>query len=152
MNPAAREGMCLTSLFGGLSLANGGLGAVHGFAGVIGGMFGAPHGEVCASLLPAVMKYNVKALKELGGKVAVLDRYREISVWLTGDQSAMIEDGVEWLKAITEKLFIPSLKQIGIHQEDFDEIVNKSAKASSMQKNPLKLSYDTLANILSESY
>jgi alcohol dehydrogenase class IV len=49
---AAREDMALASLYGGLALANAGLGAVHGFAGVAGGMFQAPHGAVCAALLP----------------------------------------------------------------------------------------------------
>ena len=58
----AREDMALASLFGGLALANAGLGAVHGFAGPIGGMFNAPHGMVCAALLPHVMKTNLENL------------------------------------------------------------------------------------------
>src|SRR5215213_8761925 len=59
----ARHDMALGSLFGGLALANAGLGAVHGFAGPIGGMFSAPHGAVCAALLPFVMAANLKALR-----------------------------------------------------------------------------------------
>jgi alcohol dehydrogenase class IV len=54
-----REDMSVASLFGGLALANAGLGAVHGFAAPIGGMFAAPHGAVCAALLPHVMKSNM---------------------------------------------------------------------------------------------
>ena len=42
----ARLDMSLASLFGGLALANAGLGAVHGFAAAIGGAFDAPHGAV----------------------------------------------------------------------------------------------------------
>jgi alcohol dehydrogenase class IV len=60
---AAREDMALASLFGGLALANAGLGAVHGFAAPVGGMFPAPHGAVCAALLPGVMAANVRALR-----------------------------------------------------------------------------------------
>ena len=50
---AAREDMAVASLFGGLALANAGLGAVHGLAAPLGGMIGAPHGAVCAALLPS---------------------------------------------------------------------------------------------------
>ncbi len=59
---SAREDMSLASLFGGLSLANAGLGTAHGFAGVVGGSFPAPHGAVCAALLPHVMSMNFRAL------------------------------------------------------------------------------------------
>ena len=53
---AVREDLALASLFGGLALANAGLGAVHGFAAPVGGMFDAPHGATCAALLPAVLR------------------------------------------------------------------------------------------------
>ena len=59
----ARQGMSLASLFGGLALANAALGAVHGFAGPLGGMLHAPHGALCARLLPFVMEANLKALE-----------------------------------------------------------------------------------------
>ena len=61
---AARSDMALVSLLGGLALANAKLGAVHGFAGVLGGMYDAPHGGVCAALLPPVMAANITALRE----------------------------------------------------------------------------------------
>ena len=63
-NKSAREDMAVASLFGGLALANAGLGAVHGFAGPIGGRFPAPHGAVCAALLPHVMAANIRALRQ----------------------------------------------------------------------------------------
>ena len=69
---AAREDMALASLFGGLALANAGLGAVHGFAGPLGGMFPAPHGAVCAGLLPHVMEANVRALQARGNRRTTL--------------------------------------------------------------------------------
>ena len=63
-NKSAREDMAMASLFGGLALANAGLGAVHGFAGPIGGVFPAPHGAICAALLPQVMAANLRALRQ----------------------------------------------------------------------------------------
>ena len=59
----ARTDVGWAALLSGLALANAGLGAVHGFAAPIGGMFPAPHGAVCATLLPHVMAVNVAALR-----------------------------------------------------------------------------------------
>ena len=60
----AREDMSLASLFSGMALANAKLGAVHGFAGPLGGMTDAPHGVICGKLLPYVMQANVRALQD----------------------------------------------------------------------------------------
>ncbi len=76
---AAREDLALASLFGGLALANAGLGAVHGFAAPIGGMFSAPHGAICAALLPQVMEANLIALHERAPHTEALRRYDNIA-------------------------------------------------------------------------
>jgi alcohol dehydrogenase class IV len=73
----AREDMALASLFGGLALANAGLGAVHGFAAPICGMFPAPHGATCAALLPHVIAANVHALRARQADGPALARYAE---------------------------------------------------------------------------
>jgi alcohol dehydrogenase class IV len=151
-NANAREDMALTSLFGGLVLANAGLGAVHGFAGPIGGMFKAPHGAICASLLPPVVKYNVLALKETKGQEDMIQRFRQAAVWLTGDPAAGVDDGVAWLAELTAALNIPGLHAIGIEKADFPRIIEKSKMSSSMQKNPIKLDESTLEAILTEAY
>ena len=148
----ARYNMALTSLFGGLVLGNSGLGAVHGFAGPIGGMFKAPHGAVCASLLPFVMKYNAIELSKLEGMEEIQSKYEDIAKWVTSDPHASIEDGVEWIDNLAKQLEIPGLKEIGIKIEDFDEIIEKSKASSSMQKNPIKLNESTLAKILKAAY
>src|SRR6202007_1073977 len=85
----AREEMALASLFGGLALANAGLGAVHGFAGPVGGMFNAPHGLVCGILLPFVVDANIKALQLRSPDSQALKRYDEIGRLLTGSSQAM---------------------------------------------------------------
>ena len=76
---AARAGMSYASLLGGLALANAGLGVVHGFAAPIGGMFDAPHGAVCAAILPYGMEANIRALRERSPEGGALARYREIA-------------------------------------------------------------------------
>ncbi len=148
----AREDMALTSLFGGLCLANAGLGAVHGFAGPIGGMFNAPHGAICASLLPYVMKYNVRVLQSMVGEGAFLDRFGQVAIWLTGDPDAGVGDGVAWIENLARELNIPGLHEIGIEKSDFPEIIEKSKMSSSMQKNPVKLDETILEAILTEAY
>ena len=77
--PAEREDLALASLCGGLCLANAGLGAVHGSAAPAGGMFHAPHGAVCAALLPHVMAINLRALETRRPDLAMLARYRELA-------------------------------------------------------------------------
>jgi len=149
---SARKDMCLTSLFGGLALANGGLGAVHGFAGPIGGMFKAPHGVICASLLPYVMKYNVKASEIISEPLQIQSRYRDIARWITGDPQASIADGVTWIAELAEALEIPGLHALGIERADFNQIIEQSKVSSSMQKNPVMLDEAILKAILTEAY
>jgi alcohol dehydrogenase class IV len=143
----AREAMSFASLCGGLALANAGLGAVHGFAGPIGGMFPAPHGAVCAVLLPGVMAANIAAARSLGND-DIVSRYAEIARILTGDPEAKPGDGVAWVRALVNDLAIPPLGSYGLTTADIPDLVAKSKAASSMKANPMTLSDDALAAIL----
>ena len=145
---AAREDMAVASLFGGLALANAGLGAVHGFAGPIGGMFPAPHGAICARLLPWVMEANVRALQQRSPLAPALARYDEIGRLLTGNPAATATDGVAWVQALAELLRVPPLSRFGVTPADFPEIVAKSQQASSMKANPIALTDAELTGIL----
>jgi alcohol dehydrogenase class IV len=144
----AREDMALASLFGGLALANSKLGAVHGFAGVVGGMFDAPHGAVCAALLPAVVATNLKALRLRQPDGEALARYGEIGQILTGMAEATPEDGLVWLERLVEELNILPLRAYGLSEADFPELIDKAAASSSMQGNPLQLTREELQEIL----
>ncbi len=148
---AAREAMSLASLCGGLALANAGLGAVHGFAGPLGGMIHAPHGMVCAALLPAVMTANIKALREEAPQSPALARYREVAGLLTGRADARIDEGVEWIRRLTDRLGLPGLSTLGLAESDFGDAVAKARRASSMKGNPVVLSAQALAYILRAS-
>jgi alcohol dehydrogenase class IV len=148
---SAREDMAVAALFSGMALANAGLGAVHGFAGPIGGMFPAPHGAVCAALLPHVMAVNVTALSRDPRHAASLERFEAVARVLTNNPQASIQDGLNWVKSLVEDLGIPRLASYGILPEHIPGIVEKSARASSMKANPVVLSADELSDALRQA-
>jgi len=145
---AAREDMALARLLGGLALANAGLGAVHGFAGPIGGMFSAPHGAVCAALLPHVTSANLAALRARLPDDVALSRYDDIARLLTDQPHATAEDGVDWIRSLVAALGISPLGAFGITHGDTSAIITASANASSMKANPLPLTEHELAAVL----
>jgi alcohol dehydrogenase class IV len=147
-NAAAREDLALASLCGGLALANAGLGAIHGFAAPIGGMFSAPHGAVCAALLPHVMEANLQAARRRAATSEISDRYADIARLLTGDPTATPEDGVRWVRGLVAELGIQPLHCYGVTFESIPALVAKAAQASSMKANPLPLTPDELTAVL----
>lgn len=144
----AREDMALASLFSGIALANAKLGAVHGFAAPIGGAFKAPHGAVCAALLPHVMRTNIQALQKREPSSPSLFRYNEIAVMLTGDVGVGAEDGADWVEGLCDELNIPGLADMGIGEKDFETLAEHAASASSMKGNPVELTRNELKGIL----
>ena len=147
-----REEMALASLFGGLALANAGLGAVHGFAGPIGGTFNAPHGLICGILLPFVVDANIHALRLRAPDSVALRRYDEIGRLLTGSPDARATDGLAWLTDLNRTLNVPALSSLNIPRESIPDIANKAAKASSMKANPIELTQPELEAILEAAW
>ena len=145
---AARLDMSVASLFGGLALANAGLGAVHGFAGPIGGQFPAPHGAVCAALLPHVMEANLRALRLRQPAADALRRYEEVARLVTGSPTATPESGIDWVRQLVADLGIPGLGRYGLVREHTAELVAKASHASSMKANPIALTPEEMAGIL----
>jgi alcohol dehydrogenase class IV len=140
----ARTDMAWASLLGGLALANAGLGAVHGFAAPVGGMFPVPHGAACAALLPHAIAVNIAALRAR----APASPYDEVARLLTGRSQATAEDGVRWTADICRKLEIPPLRAYGVTQADIPDLVEKAAQASSMKGNPIVLTPQELRRII----
>ncbi|SFH31702.1 iron-containing alcohol dehydrogenase [Sulfitobacter dubius] len=135
--PAARDAMAYVSLSGGLALANAGLGAVHGLAGVIGGQFGAPHGLICGRLLGPVLAANADVL-------GVSARFTEVQRWLS-DGFDLPEDGT--FKALTAMLDDWGLDRLNrwIREDaDLTETAREAAASSSMRANPCALEAKTL--------
>jgi alcohol dehydrogenase class IV len=145
---SAREGMSLASLFGGMALANAALGVVHGFAGPLGGMLHAPHGAICARLLPLVMEANLKALESRQAGHAAIKRYIEVAQIVTGDKNASAQDGVKWVSDLVGELNIPPLSAHGMTESHIPEAVGKTLNASSTKGNPIALSEGELEEVL----
>jgi alcohol dehydrogenase class IV len=144
----AREDMALASLFGGMALANARLGAVHGLAGPLGGMFPVPHGMICARLLPLVMETNIGALQTRAPESPVLERFAEVARILTGQSAATVADGPAWLQRLCTDLEVPPLSRFGLTGKDIPQVALQAQKASSMKGNPIGLSEVELADIL----
>jgi len=145
---AARADMSLASLFGGIALANAGLGAVHGLAAPIGGMFNAPHGAVCAALLPHVMAANLRAMGGHSGSAEALERADEVGRLLIGSASADASAAVDWLLDITERLRVPRLGEFGVSAADLPAVAEQAQRSSSMKGNPVALSAPELNAVL----
>jgi len=140
--------MAIASLFSGLALANAGLGAVHGFAGPMGGMISAPHGVICARFLPYVMQANVEALKTRQADSPYLARYDKVAQLLTGKAKAQASDGVVWIQELCETLKVPSLTEFGLTENDFPQAIAKAKRSNSMKGNPIQLTDNELMEII----
>ena len=146
-----RRDMSLAALFSGLALANAGLGVVHGFAAPLGGRFLAPHGAVCAAILPHGMEINLRAVRARMQQSDVLRRYQDVARILSGQPTASAEDGIAWVREICYELAIPPLKAYGIGEKDVPILVEEAARASSMKANPLVLTSEELQEVLTQS-
>jgi alcohol dehydrogenase class IV len=143
----ARSAMAYASLLSGLSLSNAGLGIVHGFAGPLGGLLKAPHGALCAAVLPHGMAMNIRALRERAPDSAALDKYGRLARLLLGDLLAEPEDAVRWVSDLCRSLGISSLRSYGLEPSGISDLVAKVAAASSTKANPLQLTTNELAEI-----
>jgi alcohol dehydrogenase class IV len=143
--------MAVASLCGGLALANAGLGAVHGLAGPLGGMFVAPHGALCAALLGPVLAANLEALNAREPGNPARSRADQVARWLTGSGDAVAGDGVEWVARLTAELRIPRLSSWGVAPSDIGPIVEQAARSSSMKGNPVTLATEELGSALARA-
>jgi len=150
-DPGVREDLALASLFGGMCLANSGLGAVHGLAAAAGARLSAPHGAVCAAVLAATMDVDLRALRGRAPDHPALDRISEVATLLTGQPDAPSEDAIAWLRRLTTALSIPGLASYGLDQNEIAPVVMAAQKASSMRGNPIDLSDEEVGEIVTHS-
>lgn len=139
----ARDRLAWTSLCGGLALSNAGLGAVHGFAGVIGGMTGAAHGAICGALLGPVLAANRAAAE--GAARVKLD---EVCGVLADVLGCTVVDAPAALQTWARGAGLPGLAGLGVMPAMHGEIVAAAAGASSMKGNPVVLGTAVLRGVL----
>ena len=151
LNLDARTDMSLASLLSGMALANGGLGAVHGIAGPLGGHIAVPHGVACGLLLAPVFTANFRRLQSSGQLDGALRRFVEIARILTGNYNADIAEGVAWMDRLCRRLNIPPLCDFGLEESDLPLIAGNALNASSMRGNPVNLDQADLIAILKQT-
>ncbi|HEY6919498.1 MAG TPA: iron-containing alcohol dehydrogenase [Tabrizicola sp.] len=142
----ARDRMAWVSLCGGLALANAGLGAVHGFAGVIGGMTGAPHGAICGALLGPVLQVNRAATSGV-----LRTRLDEACALLAEALGSTAEDAPAALQSWAWAAGLPGLASLGVHEDQHAAIIAAAREASSMKGNPVQLSEAMLQTVLAQA-
>jgi len=144
--PEARDAMAWVSLCGGLALANAGLGAVHGFAGVIGGMTGSAHGAICGALLGPVLAANRQAAS--GSARARLD---EVGAALAGLLGSTAEEAPMALQAWARGKGLPGLAAQGVSEDQHADIALAALEASPMRGNPVRLDAAALVAVLRQA-
>lgn len=142
----ARDRLAWVSLCGGLSLANAGLGAVHGFAGVIGGMTGAAHGAICGALLGPVLAANREATTG-----AARMRLEEVCQVLAGALGSTATEAPAALQGWARAEGLPGLAALGVTEAQHADIVAAAKTASSMKGNPVPLTDQALRAVLERS-
>lgn len=144
----ARDAIAYTSLVGGMALANAGLGAVHGLAGVIGGRAGAPHGEICAALLPIVLAEN---LRTVGASEPAAGKLATVQAMIAEALGTQATGAFDALGAWVADVGVRSLGAMGVNAADRRAIAEGAAKASSSRGNPIPLTVEDFERILEAS-
>jgi alcohol dehydrogenase class IV len=137
---AARDDLALTALLSGIALANAGLGAVHGLAGVVGGLTGAPHGAVCGRLLVPVLR---ALLPRLDGP-----RPAELLGWIGTAYGAEPANALDAFEAWIDSHGLPSLARMGLVPMDHSAVVREALGTSSMKASPVELPMSALLDVL----
>ncbi len=147
-NLEARSHVSLAALLSGITLANAGLGLIHGFASSIGGMINIPHGVICGKLMPVVNRYNIQKLLLTKGNNTTMEKYASLGAMLS---SATSKDGswyalyaADYIEELAEKLSIPGFGTYGMQINDLEKI----ALTTNHKSNPVHFSTEELIEML----
>jgi alcohol dehydrogenase class IV len=143
----ARDALAQVSLFGGLALANSGLGVVHGIAGPLGGLCGAPHGAICGALLPAGIAANRDHVLE-AEQIARVD---QVIDWIADVFEAPKGQALHAFRQWIIQSGLPGLASIGVTEEHIMSASQAAASSSSMKANPVVLSTATIEDVMRQS-
>lgn len=146
-SPEARDNLAHVSLFGGMALANAGLGVVHGIAGPLGGISGAPHGAICGALLPAGIATNQEHVETPAQKA----RVEHVLGWIAGAFDTTPEHALDVLKQWISDNGLSGLASLGVTDEQVPAAADAAASSSSMKANPVALSRATVEKVIRQS-
>jgi len=150
-NLDARSGMLYASSISGLTLANAGLGSVHGLASPLGAFYPIPHGVVCGTLLFEAVRINIETMLEREPENLALFKYAEVGRLLCNQDElsdSVARDALlKLLKLWTEKLEMPLLTDFGINEANFPKII-ANISGGSMATNPIKLNLSEITELL----
>jgi alcohol dehydrogenase class IV len=144
----ARSGMAYAALLSGITLANAGLGLIHGFSSSIGGLYAAPHGMICGTMMGIVNRYNIEALLQQNTvssahvKYAILGRL--FSNRSNKDKAWYMKYVADYIDEMTEKLHIQRLGIYGITES----VLNHIADSTDHKSNPVKFEKQQLVEML----
>lgn len=146
-----RSNMAYAALLSGITLAQVGLGSVHGLASPLGAFFPIPHGVVCGTLVAAASEINIRALQSREPGHPALIKYARLGELLTQNKysnttvacNALVKILTDW----TERLSLPPLRNYGVTAADIEHIV-KHSRGSSMKTNPIVLTDEEIGEIL----
>lgn len=149
----AHEKMAYGALVSGITLAQVGLGSVHGLASPLGAFFPIPHGVVCGTLVACASHMNIQAMKQREPQNIAIKKYADVGKLLKNKENmgdgeaceALVETLADW----TQHMELPRLSQYGVSEDDFALIVANS-RGSSMKTNPILLTDEEIATILSQ--
>lgn len=148
---AARTSMAYAALVSGITLAQTGLGSVHGLASPLGAFYPIPHGVVCGTLVGAATRINIDAMLEREPDNPALGKYAQVAELLCKERFATREHAWEALLNLlddwTQRLQLPTLDHYGIKPDDFAHIVAHS-RGSSMKTNPIVLTDREIGSLL----
>ena len=145
-----RSSMAYAALTSGITLANAGLGIVHGIASSIGGYFEIPHGMFCGTMVGAATEMTIEKLrnKDNADSLRSLKKYAEIGYLFTDSAGDDLEQGCQLLtrtlNAWVNELNIPRLSQFGVTEGDLGKIV----AGAGNKNNPCKLSTSDITELL----
>ncbi|HET8848599.1 MAG TPA: iron-containing alcohol dehydrogenase, partial [Marinobacter sp.] len=143
----ARDDMARVSLFGGLALANSGLGVVHGIAGPLGGVCGAPHGAICGALLPA----GIAANQQHSDSVELTARIEQVIAWIAEVFDTHPDTALADFRRWIVESGLPGLSSLGVTEAHIVATAKSAASSSSMKANPVALSAATVELVMRQS-
>jgi len=150
-NLEARSDMALASYLSGVTLANAGLGLVHGFASALGGYFEISHGVICSALMDASNRFTVQKLRVEKSNPEALRKYAMVGKIFSKENHKTkhyyVDFLLEQISTLKNDLKIPNLSQCGVQEKDFEKILS----ASDNKNNPVKMSIDEMRAVLKAS-